>query len=104
MSETVLILTAAVAVLLLLFGVRLAVRMSRGGGATTSADVAGVIALPPFIFLGFLAAAAVLETIVPLTVATANPALRYIVGAALAGLGVLIGVAATRRFRTAGTN
>jgi hypothetical protein len=76
-SETVLILASATAVLVILFGIRLAMRAVAGGGAALprpggaaggsgAPDVAGVIALPPLIFLGFLAAAAVLEALVPL--------------------------------------
>src|SRR5580704_8862327 len=74
-SDTVLILAGGTAVLLILFGMRLAVRSVAGApaappreaatGAAGEPDVAGVIALPPLIFLGFLAAAAVLEAVVP---------------------------------------
>ena len=69
-SETVLILAGGTAVLLILFGMRLAVRSVPGApaapprevatGAAGESDVAGVIALPPLIFLAFLAAAALL--------------------------------------------
>jgi hypothetical protein len=77
-SETVLILAGGTAALSILFGIRLAMRAVAGGaaappsdggqaaGGSGAPDVAGVIALPPLIFLGFLAAAAVLEAIVPL--------------------------------------
>ena len=78
-SETVLILAGGTAVLAILFGIRLAMRAVAGGGAAAprpgggaagptggsgAPDVAGVIVLPPLIFLGFLAAAAVLEAVV----------------------------------------
>src|SRR5260370_32845392 len=79
-SETVLILAGGTAVLAILFGICLAMRAVAGGGAAAprpgggaagpaggsgAADVAGVIALPPFIFLGFLAAGAGLEAVGP---------------------------------------
>jgi hypothetical protein len=73
-------------------------------GGSEAPDVPGVIALPPFIFLGFLVAAAVLEAIVPLPVLAAHALARYLVGAALAACGfVMIGMG-TRRFVAAGTN
>src|SRR5713226_5769142 len=86
-SETVLILAGGTAVLAILFGIRLAMRAVAGGGAAAprpgdgaagpaggsgAPDVAGVIALPPLIFLGFLAAAAVLEAIMPLRIPVAH--------------------------------
>src|SRR5438445_12312289 len=79
-SETVLVLAGGTAVLSILFGMRVAMRAVAGGaaaprsdggqaaGGSGTPDVAGVIALPPLIVLGFLAAAAVLEAIVPLPV------------------------------------
>jgi len=118
MSETVLILAAGTIVLAILVGARLAMRAVAGGATATSRsdggetpasaagapDVAGVIALPPFIFLGFLVAAAVLEAVVPLPVLGAHALARYLAGAALAACGfVLIGVG-MRRFVAAGTN
>jgi protein-S-isoprenylcysteine O-methyltransferase Ste14 len=113
-SETVLILAGGTAVLLILFGMRLAVRSVAGApaaapreaatGGAGEPDVAGVIALPPLIFLGFLAAAAVLEAVVPLPVLTAHALVRYLAGAALAACGVVIIAMGTRRFLAAGTN
>ena len=115
-SETVLILAGGTAVLLILFGIRLAMRASGGaaaapqsdGGAAAggsgAADVAGVIALPPLIFLRFLLAATVLEAFVPLPFLAAHALARYLAGAALAAGGfVMIGMG-TRRFVAAGTN
>jgi protein-S-isoprenylcysteine O-methyltransferase Ste14 len=67
-------------------------------------DVAGVIALPPLIFLGFLAAAAVLEAVVPLSLLAAHVFPRYLAGAALAAGGFVMIAMATRRFLAAGTN
>ena len=119
MSETVLILVVGTAVLAILVGARLAMRAVAGGAATATSrsdggetpasaagapDVAGVIALPPFILLGFLVAATVLEAVVPLPVLGAHALARYLAGAALAACGlVLIGMG-TRRFVAAGTN
>ena len=73
--------------------------------ATSDApDVAGVIALPPLIFLGFLAAAAVLEAVVPLPVLVTHALARYLAGAVLAACGFVIIFAAAGRFQAAGTN
>jgi len=116
-SETVLILAGGTAVLSILYGIRLAMRAGAGGAAVAprsdggeaargsgAPDVAGVIALPPLIFLGFLAAATVLEAVVPLPVLAAHALARYLAGAALAACGfVMIGMG-TRRFLAAGTN
>ena len=118
-SGTFVILAGGTAVLSIVFGIRLAVRAVAGGGAAAprsdggeasaaggsgAPDVAGVIALPPLIFLGFLAAAAVLEAVVPLPVLAAHAFPRYLAGAALAAGGfVMIGMG-TRRFQAAGTN
>jgi hypothetical protein len=76
-SETVLILAGGTAALAILFGIGLAMRAVASGAASASGesgppDVAGVIALPPLIFLGFLLAAAVLEAIFPLPVLAAH--------------------------------
>jgi protein-S-isoprenylcysteine O-methyltransferase Ste14 len=116
MSEAVPILAVGTAVLAILFGARLAARAtigkaaqrSHGNEASTAGgsgmpDVPGVIALPPFIFLGFLVAATVLEVIAPLP-ALGSHVIRYVGGAVLAlGGFVMIGLG-TRRFRAAGTN
>jgi len=73
-------------------------------GRSGAPDVAGVIALPPFIFLGFLVAATLLEAIAPLTLLSAQAIARYATGAVLALAGfVMIGLG-TRRFVAAGTN
>ena len=107
MSETVLILAAGTAVFAILFAARLAMRALAGGaapaGGSGAPDVAGVIALPPLIFLGFLAAAAVLEAVVPLLLA-AHAFTRYLAGAALAAGGFVMIAMGTRRFLAAGTN
>lgn len=67
-------------------------------------DVAGVIALPRLIVLGFLAAAVVLEAIVPLPVAVTHSLARYVAGAMLAAGGFFIIAMGTRSFAAAGTN
>jgi protein-S-isoprenylcysteine O-methyltransferase Ste14 len=65
--------------------------------------VAGVIALPPLIFLGFLAAV-VLEAVVPLPVLAGYALARYLAGTALAACGFVMIAMGTRRFVAAGTN
>jgi hypothetical protein len=70
-----------------------------GSGAP---DVAGVIALPPLIFLGFLAA--VLKAVVPFPLLAAHAFPRYLAGAALAAGGFVMIAMGTRRFLAAGTN
>ena len=117
-SQTVLILAGGMAVLSVVFGIRIAMRAVAGdtapaprpeggeaaAGGSGAPDVAGVIALPPLIFLGFLAAAAVLEAVVPLPVLAAQTLARYLAGAALAACGFVIIGMGTRRFVAAGTN
>jgi protein-S-isoprenylcysteine O-methyltransferase Ste14 len=118
LSQTALILAGGTAVLAIVFGIRVALRAMAGGGAAApsdgseaaaadgsgSPDVAGVIALPPLIFLGFLAVAAVLEAVVPFPVPAAHAFPRYLAGAALAAGGFVLIVMGTRRFQAAGTN
>ena len=108
MSATVLILAAGTAVFATLFAARLAMRTLASGaapaGGSGAPDVAGVIALPPFIFLGFLVAATVLEAVVPLPVLATHALARYVAGAAVAVCGfVMIGMG-MQRFVAAGTN
>jgi protein-S-isoprenylcysteine O-methyltransferase Ste14 len=115
-SETALVLAGGTAVLSILFGVRVAMRTVAGGSAapqsdggqatagSSAPDVAGVIALPPLIFLGFLAAAAVLEAIAPLPVPVTPSLARYVTGAMLAAGGFVIIAMGTRRLAAAGTN
>ena len=117
-SETVLVLAGGTAVLSILFGMRVAMRVLAGGaaapqsdggqaaGGSGTPDVAGVIALPPLIVLGFLAAAAaaVLEAIVPLPVPVTYSLARYVPGAMLAAGGFVIIAIGTRLFAAAGTN
>jgi protein-S-isoprenylcysteine O-methyltransferase Ste14 len=115
-SQTVLILAGGTAVLSILFGMRVAMRAVAGGTAASRSDggqaangsgapdVPGVIALPPLIFLGFLAAATVLEAIVALPVLVAHSLARYVAGAVLAAGGFVMIAIGTRRFVAAGTN
>ncbi len=69
---------------------------------TPERDAPGVIARPPFIYLGFLALGLVLDWLWP------NPllpeTLRYILGGALIGLGLALVMASIRCFKAAGTN
>ena len=116
MSETVLILAGGTAVLSILFGIRVAMRALAAGEAAPRSDgeqaaagsgapdVAGVIALPPLIFLGFLAAATVLEAILPLPIPVAHSLASYVAGVALAASGFGMIAVGTRRFAAAGTN
>ena len=116
MSESVVILAVGTFVLAILFGARVFMRTAAGSGAThgggaasaaggsETTDVPGVIALPPFLYLGFLVAATVLEAVLPLPVLGAYAVARYVIGAVLVVGGfVLIGMG-TRRFVAAGTN
>src|SRR5258708_28054330 len=103
-SEPALILAGGTAVLSILFGIRLAMRAAggvaaapqsdggeaSGAGGSGAADVAGVVALPPLIFLGFLVAATVLEAIVPLPFLAVHALARYLASAALAAGGFVI--------------
>ena len=68
-------------------------------------DLAGVVAPPPVIFLGFLLLGLAISHFWPLAFAGGIPTvLRQCVGAAVAVTGVVIGVAGFRQFRKAGTN
>ncbi|MER8772391.1 isoprenylcysteine carboxylmethyltransferase family protein [Mesorhizobium sp. M0960] len=114
-SETVLILAGGTVVLAIVFGIRVAVRAVASGAVSRSdggevaggpgaPDVAGVIALPPLIFLGFLAAATVLEVLAPLSVMAGQALARYLAGAVLAVCGLVLIFMAAGRFQAAGTN
>src|SRR5262245_41735590 len=112
MSEVVIILAVGTVVLAILFGGRVIMRTVGGGAASEASaaaasgtpDVAGVIALPPFIYLGFLVAATVLEAIAPLPLFSAYANVRYVVGALLVLGGFFMIGLGTRRFVAAGTN
>ncbi len=68
----------------------------------TAKDTAGVVAPPPVLFAGFLAAGFVLDAIWP-TVAFGYP-WRFWIGGSLIVLGVLLMTAGVSRFNRAGTN
>jgi protein-S-isoprenylcysteine O-methyltransferase Ste14 len=115
-SEPVVILGGGTAVLAILFSARLTIRAMAGCattprtagetstiGGSAAPDVAGVIALPPLIFLAFLVAT-VLEMVVPLPVLAADALARYLGGAALAVCGLVLIAMGTSRFVAAGTN
>jgi protein-S-isoprenylcysteine O-methyltransferase Ste14 len=99
-------------VLGLLFAIR---RILARATAETSSDrtasdapdfrgIAGVIAPPPLIFLGFLALAAVLEAVVPVPTAAVFPYVRYVAGTVLFIIGLVAGIAGVQGLRTSGTN
>jgi protein-S-isoprenylcysteine O-methyltransferase Ste14 len=68
----------------------------------TPKDTAGVVAPPPLLFAGFLAAGFVLDALWPTTV-FGHP-WRYGIGGVLVVLGVLLMIAGVTRFNRAGTN
>ena len=96
----------SVAVLGLLFAIRRIVTSLEGAAsdAEASRGNAGVIAPPPLIFLAFLALAAVLEALAPSLTATLFPHARYVAGAVLFIIGLLIGIAGLRGLSAAATN
>ncbi len=114
--EPAVILGGGIAVLAIVFGARLVVRAAGRTGAPPTGDeastrrgagppdVAGVIALPPLIFLAFLVAATVLEVLVPLPLLAGQAFARYLAGAALAVCGLILIAMGTSRFVAAGTN
>ena len=65
-------------------------------------DVPGVIARPPFIYLGFLVLGLGLDWLWPYPLLP--EALRYTLGGALFALGLGLALASIRRFKAAGTN
>jgi protein-S-isoprenylcysteine O-methyltransferase Ste14 len=111
LGEPALILAISAAVLGVLFAIR---RILTRAPAETSSDrtaldvrdsrgIAGVIAPPPLIFLGFLALAAVLEAIIPPATAL-FPYVRYVAGTVLFMIGLVIGIAGIQRLRASNTN
>jgi protein-S-isoprenylcysteine O-methyltransferase Ste14 len=112
LGESALILAISTAVLGLLFAIR---RILARVPAETSSDpitsdarhargIAGVIAPPPLIFLGFLTLAAILEAVVPMPTAAWFPYVRYVAGTALFIIGLLIGIAGVQGLRASATN
>ena len=112
LREPVLILTLSVVVLGLLFAIRRILAKtsvvtssnSAASDAEASRGNAGVITPPPLIFLAFLALAAVLEALAPSPTATLFPHARYVAGAVLFIIGLLIGIAGLRGLSAAATN
>src|SRR4029453_5548268 len=99
LGEPALILAISTAVLGVMFAIR---RILARAPAETSSDrtashmrdsrgVAGVVAPPPLIFLGFLPLAAVLEAIVPTPNTHMFPYVRSVAGTVLFIVGVVIG-------------
>ncbi len=69
---------------------------------TSEPDAPGVIAKPPFIYLGFLALGLGLDWLWPSPLLPET--LRYMLGGALIGLGIALTLASVRQFRAAGTS
>ncbi len=65
-------------------------------------DAPGVIARPPFIYLGFLVLGLMLNWLWPQPLLPET--LRYILGGALIALGLALALLSIRRFKAAGTN
>src|SRR4029453_19029710 len=112
LGEPALILAITTAVLGVLFAIRrvLARAPVESSSDRTASDVrdsrgiAGVIAPPPLIFLGFLALAAVLEAIIPTPTTALFPYVRYMAGTVLFAIGLVIGIAGIQRLRASSTN
>ena len=108
LTQAVLILGGGAGLLAIAFAVRVGMRSlgqtAAAQGSPKASDVPGVIAPPPLVFLGFLAAAALMEALVPMSITRFSPYARYLPGGLLFTTGVLIGVAGIRRFHAAGTN
>jgi protein-S-isoprenylcysteine O-methyltransferase Ste14 len=111
LGEPALVLAISTAVLGLLFAIRRILARARvetssdrtASDAHDTRGIAGVIAPPPLIFLGFLALAAVLEAVIPPTAAL-FPYVRYVAGTVLFIIGIVIGIAGIQRLRASGTN
>ncbi len=69
---------------------------------TPEQDAPGVIARPPFIYLGFLALGLGLDWLWPYPLLP--EAVQYALGGALCALGLGVALASIRRFKAAGTN
>lgn len=112
LGEPALILAIITAVLGVLFAIRriLARAPAETSSNRTASDaddsrgIAGVIAPPPLIFLGFLAFAAVLEAVVPTPATDLFPYIRYVAGTVLFTIGLIIGGAGVQGLRASGTN
>jgi protein-S-isoprenylcysteine O-methyltransferase Ste14 len=111
-EEPALILAISAAVLGLLFALRRILARApaetpSGRAASDARDshgIAGVIAPPPLIFLGFLVVAAVLEAVVPMPTLALFPYVRYVAGTLLFIIGLVIGIAGIQGLHASGTN
>ncbi len=72
------------------------------GPGAVEKDVPGVIAKPPFIYLGFLGLGLVFDWLWPLPLLPET--VQYTLAAALIVLGLAVALASIRRFKAAGTN
>ncbi len=72
------------------------------GPGAAEPDAPGVIAKPPFIYLGFLALGLGLNWIWPYPLLPQS--LRYTLGGALFALGIALALASIRRFKAVGTS
>ncbi|HEV2548288.1 MAG TPA: methyltransferase [Stellaceae bacterium] len=87
------------------FALRVFLRIRSGVERTVDrVDTPNVIVLPPLIFLGSLALAALLEAILPFPLLPLAPAFAYGLGALLVLGGLILLVLGGRRFVAAGTN
>jgi len=104
-SHEVYLLGGAVVLFGSAFAVRVFLRMRSGVERTVDrADTPQVIALPPLIFLGALALAALLEAALPIPLPPLSSGVAYGVGAVLVLCGLALLLLGARRFSAAGTN
>jgi protein-S-isoprenylcysteine O-methyltransferase Ste14 len=112
LGEPVLILAISATALGVLFAIRRILARApvesssdrRASDVRDSRGIAGAIAPPPLIFLGFLALAAVLEAVIPTPTTALFPYVRYVAGTVLFVIGLVIGIAGIQRLRASGTN
>ena len=104
-SHEVYLLGGAVVLFGSAFAVRVFLRMRSGvEGTVDRADTPQVIALPPLIFLGALALAALLEAALPIPLPPLSSGVAYGLGAVLVLCGLALLLLGARRFSAAGTN
>ena len=104
-SHEVYLLGGAVVLFGSAFAVRVLLRMRSGVERTVDrADTPQVIALPPLIFLGALALAALLEAALPIPLPPLSSGVAYGLGAVLVLCGLALLLLGARRFSAAGTN
>ena len=104
-SHEVYLLGGAVVLFGSAFVVRVFLRMRSGVERTVDrADTPQVIALPPLIFLGALALAALLEAALPIPLPPLSSGVAYGLGAVLILCGLALLLLGARRFTAAGTN